>query len=119
QLAVRGYVLKADREQVQSVLGKAACNTALREAPFFYANIADVTGCLPVVEDVEAPAVLGAGAATLHSYIESIDKGLAQMFAWRLPKAYLAEPVSLKPAQLKTCARLLASKSQVPDRVDA
>ncbi|MDX8355133.1 SctK family type III secretion system sorting platform protein [Cognatiyoonia sp. IB215182] len=110
QLAIRNCVLKADRQRVRSVLGDAACNTALREAPFFYANIADNAARLPVADDAEMPAVLEAGAAMMHSYIASIDAGLAQVFAWRLPKAYLAEPIALEPAQLKTCARLLASK---------
>ncbi len=111
QLAIRNCLLKEDRQLVWSMLGDAACNTALREAPFFYENIADNAARLPV-DDKEAgtPTVLAVGAAILHSYIASLDTGLAQVFAWRLPKDYLADRVTLEPTQLKTCARLLASK---------
>lgn len=105
QQAIRNCVLKADREQVRGVLGDAAYNTALREAPFFFADLADAS-----VVHFDASAGLGAGAATTHSYVASIDKGLAQIFAWRMPKSFTETEVSLDDTQLRLFARLLASK---------
>ncbi len=111
QHAIRACVLKADRERARAVLGDAAYNTALREAPYFYTCLAAKTkrayfACDP---DAAFPA-LSVGATLAHSYIAAVDKGLAQIFAWRLPKVFIADPVPLDAAQSQSFARLLASK---------
>ena len=111
QHAIRNCVLKADRERVRATLGDAAYNTAIREAPLFYANIvADVDHRHFAQDADDATFVLQTGATLFRSYIRDIDEGLAQLFAWRLPKDLIAGNVALDAPQIKSCTRLLAAK---------
>lgn len=111
QHAIRACVLKADRERARTILGDAAYNTALREAPYFYTGLAAKTQQAHSALDTDAVSpAFSVGATMAHSYIAAIDKGLAQIFAWRLPKVFIADAVPLDAAQSQSFARLLASK---------
>ncbi|MEL6681607.1 MAG: hypothetical protein AAFQ09_03065 [Pseudomonadota bacterium] len=109
QKAIRNCVLKADREKVRHLLGDTAYETALREAPFFYTDLAAAIDTYSF--DVSADSLMGEGAALTHSYMSSVDPGLAQIFAWRLPADNLSDPVELSDSQRSSFAKLLAAKT--------
>ncbi|MEL6838996.1 MAG: hypothetical protein AAFP85_06870 [Pseudomonadota bacterium] len=109
QQSIRNCVLKADRERVRAILGDDAYNTALREAPFFYADLAIVTDINHFADEPAKPA-LNVGATAVQNYVATIDSGLAQIFTWRLPRALIDRDALLDTTQLKSFTRLLASK---------
>ncbi|WP_341367284.1 hypothetical protein [Yoonia sp. BS5-3] len=111
QHAVRNCVLKTDRERVAAILGDAAYNTALREAPFFYAEMADPSLQNYFAGDPDADhPTLGMGASLVHRYLHDVDTGLAQIFAWRLPQSFISGHPPLEAAQQRAFQRLLAAK---------
>ncbi len=111
QHAIRNCVLKADRERVRHILGDDAYNTALREAPFFYADMADASAPAFFANNSDATvSALSVGATITHRYVQTIDAGLAQIFAWRLPTAFIANDEHFDAAQQVSFARLLRSK---------
>ncbi len=111
QKSIRSYILKSDKDRIGSVLGDDACNTAMREAPFFYTDIVASSDDdeIIAVSEIEVLA-MSLGAIVTYSYIEAIDNGLAQLFKWRLPNTFFANNVQDCRVNIQAFSRLIATK---------